>query len=72
MFPTNISGASLGTLPMVVSLIVTSGDLIADLYVVFFAMLIICEFQGATLDRGVQVKKIGAQIEVDCRAKGQR
>ena len=50
----------------------TSGDLIADLCVVFFTMLIICKLQETTLEIGVQVKKIGAQIEVECRRKGQR
>ena len=69
---TGISGASLCSLPMVVSLMGGSGDSIDDLCVVFFTMLIFFLVTKNIIIKGVQMKKIGAHIEVECRAKGQR
>ena len=65
LFPTCIYGTSLCTLPMVVYLIGTSGDSIYEpcahnLWVT-----------RNIIRKRVQVKKIGAQIDVDCWAKGQ-
>ena len=55
---------------MTVSLMGTSDDSIDDVCSLF-TILIMCELPGSSLERGVQVKKIGAQIEIEYPVKGQ-
>ena len=59
--------------PMVVSLRGTSDDSIDNLCVILFSIFLICVLHTRTIIRkGIQVKKIGAQIEVKGGATGQR
>ena len=71
LLTTGIYGASLCTLPMVVSLRGTSGGSIDDLCVVFFHNVYNLCVTRNIIRKGVHVKKIGAQIEVKGGAKGQ-